>query len=55
MQYTSYRIIKHILKVSDFVELMEEKKVPYTISMGRYVSIKFKINANQMGKYNPKF
>ena len=57
MRYTSYRIIKHILKkYPDFVELMEEKKVPlYYLNGEDMYQIKFKINADQMGKYNPKF
>lgn len=57
MRYTSYRIIKHILKkYPDFVELMEEEKVPlYYLNGEDMYQIKFKINADQMGKYNPKF
>lgn len=57
MRYTSYRMMKHILKkYPDFVEVMEEEKVPsYYLNGEDMHQIKFKINADQMGKYNPKF
>lgn len=57
MRYTSYRIMKHILKkYPDFVEVLEEEKVPsYYLNGEDMYQIKFKINADQMGKYNPKF
>lgn len=57
MRYTSYRIIKHILKkYPDFVKVIEKKKVPsYYLNGEDMYQIKFKINVDQMGKYNPKF